>query len=89
MINSARYNHHYRELDLINEGPPQHDDHIWLTVDGEAWAIMAINRFPPDVVVFYLWRGYQPNLDYRVVECTNYDWAGYCEAAVRKLVVKK
>ena len=44
----------------------QHDDHIWLTVDGEAWAIRYIDR-----PFIGLWRGYWPNLGYNVIGMTS------------------
>jgi hypothetical protein len=61
----------------------QHDDHIWLTVNGEAWAIRAIER--PDSWVFRLWRGYYPELEFLSVEVKSPDWDSYCEAAIKML----
>lgn len=61
----------------------QHDDHIWLTVYGEAWAIRRIQR--GRTLVIHLWRGYAPNLEFQAVEFQKVDWAGYCEAAVAML----
>jgi hypothetical protein len=61
----------------------QHDDHIWLIVGGEPWAIRAIERCGS--LVFRLWRGYSPELEYLSVEMKNPDWDGYCEAAVEML----
>jgi hypothetical protein len=62
----------------------QHDDHIWLRAGGEPWAIMAIQR-REDRIIFYLWRGYYPILEYNVMELVNPDWEAYCEVAVRML----
>lgn len=44
----------------------QYDDHIWLTVNGEAWAIKSINRRSdwPQGIVLHLWRGYAPDLEF-------------------------
>lgn len=61
----------------------QHDDHIWFNVNGKSWAIQFIERGPP--LVFYLWRGYWPNLEFTAYEFINPDWKGYCEAAVQML----
>jgi hypothetical protein len=62
----------------------QHDDHIWLTVRGEGWAIRAIER-EHDSMIFHLWRGYEPDLEYLVVEMSKPNWPAYCEAASRML----
>lgn len=62
----------------------QHDDHIWLTVNGEAWAILAIER-QQTCIVFRLWRGYEPRLEFLDVELRDPDWDGYCSAAVELL----
>jgi hypothetical protein len=58
----------------------QHDDHIWLTINGEAW---AINEIIGTLIV--LWRGYAPNIDWAFVETTGMNWAAYCEAAAARL----
>ena len=59
---------------------PQHDDHIWLTVDGEAWAIYRI-RWP----IIFLWRGYAPNLEYFAVEMSEFDNDAYVAKAAAML----
>ncbi|HEY7415671.1 MAG TPA: hypothetical protein VH593_10805 [Ktedonobacteraceae bacterium] len=41
----------------------QHDDHIWLVVAGESWAIHSIQR-KAGYTRLNLWRGYEPNLEY-------------------------
>lgn len=58
----------------------QHDDHIWMTIGGEAWAIRQIS----DNKIFY-WRGYAPFLEYTVIDVRDVNWALYCEHAVKKL----
>lgn len=58
----------------------QHDDHIWLTVLNEPWAIQCIER-APDGMIFHLWRGYAPDLECWSVQVLNPDWDGYCTAA--------
>ncbi|WFU43592.1 hypothetical protein QA640_14800 [Bradyrhizobium sp. CB82] len=58
----------------------QHDDHIWLTVRGEAWAIRRIRGR-----TFHLWRGYEPNLEFCAVDILDPDWDAYCAAAVELL----
>jgi hypothetical protein len=62
----------------------QHDDHIWVVVLGESWAIEGI-RHKEDSTVFYLWRGYYPNIERSSAELKNWDWTSYCEAAVAVL----
>jgi hypothetical protein len=60
----------------------QHDDHIWLTLFGTAWAIQAI-EWP----VIYFWRGYAPNLEYLTVEFyPDDDFKDYCDVAVSELL---
>ena len=61
----------------------QHNDHIWITVDGQNWAIHS--RVGNE---FRLWRGYQPNLEYRVVRLVDPDWERYCQAAVDMLAAR-
>jgi hypothetical protein len=61
--------------------PPLQDDHCWLTINGEAW---AIRRWRPPTL--YLWRGYHPHLQYTVVDVDNMteeDWDNYCDKAVK------
>lgn len=60
----------------------QHDDHIWLTILGEAWAIQAIHRYPGEAYLFRLWRGYEPNLEFTDMVLTNTNWERYCVACV-------
>jgi hypothetical protein len=59
---------------------PQHDDHIWLTAGGEAWAIYHI-RLP----LLYLWRGYYPNIEYSILDISQVDWESYTQKAVKQL----
>lgn len=59
-----------------------YDDHCWLTFHGEGWAIRAIERDP---LVFHLWRGYWPHLQFAAVEFEDPDWPAYCDAAVKML----
>jgi hypothetical protein len=58
----------------------QHDDHIWLTVNGEAWAIYQMKW--PNI---WLWRGYYPNLQFTMVNMTEFDAKKYCDMAVKLL----
>ena len=55
----------------------QHDDHIWLTVNGTAWAIHSI-RWP----IIYLWRGYWPSFEFNAVDMSEFDSKGYIERAL-------
>jgi hypothetical protein len=62
----------------------QHDDHVWVVVRGESWAIRAIDREP--MMVVHLWRGYEPDLEYSSIGFyPDYDWGAYCAAAVKLL----
>jgi len=56
----------------------QHDNHIWLTVSGQAWAIRAIHK-----PIFYLWRGYMHDgtLETASLDTSEVDWDMYCERA--------
>ena len=58
----------------------QHDDHIWLTVDGENWAIYFM-EWP----YIWLWRGYEPKLEFSVVEMSDFNAESYCDKAVALL----
>jgi hypothetical protein len=58
----------------------QHDDHIWLTVRGEAWAIQAM--ITP---IIYLWRGYFPDCEYSAIDMSKFNYEIYCNRAVEKL----
>lgn len=64
----------------MNVDSQQHDDHIWLTVSGSAWAIKAI-RWP----TIYLWRGYEPKLEYAVVDMSEFNADAYCDRAALAL----
>lgn len=58
----------------------QHDDHIWLTAGGSAWAIMRIHGN-----TIYLWRGYAPKLEYAVIRWHKKNWPGYADVAAQLL----
>src|SRR5215471_2906064 len=58
----------------------QHDDHIWITVAGEGWAIERIEG-----PILHLWRGHAPDLEYATLDTSNVNWAHYCSAAVHLL----
>jgi hypothetical protein len=60
--------------------PEQHDDHIWLTVDGGAWAIHSL-----DGDLAMLWRGYEPALEFTILDMTDVDWDSYTRSAVKLL----
>jgi hypothetical protein len=64
----------------------QHDDHIWLTFDGEGWAIERIVRLARDeAVLLKLWRGYAPSIDRQTIGWAKKYWAGYAAAAAERL----
>ena len=58
----------------------QHDDHVWLTVGGEGWAICAM-KWP----MIWLWRGYAPDLEFSAVEMSNFNAESYVDKAVKLL----
>jgi len=58
----------------------QHDDHIWLTVGGRAWAIYA-----KDGDLITLWRGYYPWLEWSFLDISNVNWESYHEKALALL----
>jgi hypothetical protein len=62
----------------------QHDDHIWLVVHRECWAIRVIERRHGSMV-FHLWRGYGPFLEFQSIEFITTDWPAYCEMASQML----
>jgi hypothetical protein len=55
----------------------QHDDHIWLTVRGESWAIQSIYKS-----WIWLWRGYYPNIEVALLDVSGVDWVQYVNRAV-------
>jgi hypothetical protein len=60
----------------------QHDDHIWLTVLGGAWAIRRIYRNSlGEIDCIDLWRGYHPNIETCRLMINDWDWPRYCDAA--------
>jgi hypothetical protein len=59
---------------------PQHDDHIWLTVGGEAWAIKWIH-WP----FIGLWRGYAPDLEFNYVDMSKFNTDSYVARAAARL----
>ena len=65
----------------------QHDDHIWLTILGESWAIQQIDRHG-DTMHLHLWRGYEPNLEFNSFVLSHWDWDAYCDAAVALLEMR-
>lgn len=59
---------------------PLQDDHCWIVVAGETW---AIRRWRPPIL--YLWRGYHPHLQYSVFDTSGVDWEVYANNAVELL----
>jgi hypothetical protein len=62
---------------MVDDIDAQHDDHIWVTVRGEAWAIAEIYKS-----WIWLWRGYWPNMEVALLDTNGIDWVGYCDRAV-------
>jgi hypothetical protein len=60
----------------------QADDHIWLTVGGEAWAIHSI--YQP---IVFLWRGYSPNIELNAIDLSKVDWESYYKKCAEMLEV--
>lgn len=64
----------------------QHHDHIWLTIDGEGWAIREIERDAARRPTrMLLWRGYVPTLQFANADVSDVDWSRYCDKAVEYL----
>jgi hypothetical protein len=61
----------------------QHDDHIWLTVGGRAWAIYA-----KDGDLITLWRGYHPYIEWSYLDISKVDWDSYHQKALAILYPK-
>jgi hypothetical protein len=60
----------------------QHDDHIWLTAGGSAWAILRVHRSNGRAYRFDLWRGYKPDLEFAYLDIIiSVDWDSYCAKA--------
>ena len=59
----------------------QDDDHCWITFQGEAWKIFAIR----DCDTFYVARGWQPNVETRVIDWPSEHWAAYARKAHARL----
>jgi hypothetical protein len=62
---------------MNDDAPQQHDDHIWLTVRGEAWAIQS--KFESWI---WLWRGYSPNIEVALIDVMGIDWVVYVNRAL-------
>lgn len=58
----------------------QHDDHIWLTAGDKAWAIYLIVG-----PIYYLWRGYHPNIEWSILDVSNVNWESYINKATSLL----
>lgn len=65
----------------------QHDDHVWVTMNGRSWAICEIPRRPDGGFdIIHCWRGYWPFLQYTTIDVTEItSWEPYCEAAAQLL----
>ena len=57
-----------------------HDDHCWLTVRQEAWAIRAIED-----KTLHLWRGWEPEIETMTIDMSRAKWGPYCDKAVEFL----
>jgi hypothetical protein len=55
----------------------QHNDHIWLTIASEAWAIQSIED-----KMMHLWRGWEPEVERMSIDLTRAKWDKYADAAV-------
>jgi hypothetical protein len=66
---------------MKREKAEQHDDHIWMIVRDDGWAIRGIER-GDKTITFHLWRGYAPCLEYTSIQLHDPDWKAYCEQAV-------
>lgn len=61
--------------------PEQYDDHVWLDINGEEWAIERIERFGPAHFRMALWRVADEGVEYQWVDFRHVDWSPYVEAA--------
>jgi hypothetical protein len=61
--------------------PEQHNDHTWVTLDGEGWAIKAIMEIKGHRI-FCLWRGYYPLIQETLVDVTTLHTAEYVRRCV-------
>jgi hypothetical protein len=62
----------------------QHDDHVWMSINGVGWAIHGIAR-RHDLMLVSLWRGYEPNIETCTIKLT-LDWQQeYSDMAHRML----
>jgi len=53
----------------------QHDDHIWLCVGGEMWGVFRMHPEAPHFI--WLWRGYYPHLEFKLIDTMGVDWEEY------------
>jgi hypothetical protein len=60
--------------------PQQHDDHIWLTAGGRAWAIYAMKGHE-----LSLWRGYHPYIEWSYLDISRVNWESYHNKALKIL----
>ena len=58
----------------------QHDDHIWLTVNGEGWAIHKL-----DWPYVWLWHGYEPHIEHLFMDLSGFNADAYANAALKLL----
>lgn len=65
----------------MQKGPmEQHDDHIWMVVNGEGWAIHKIVHHH-DLTIFHFWRGYEPDIEYCSFSAQGNWQQDYCDMA--------
>jgi hypothetical protein len=60
---------------MTNEAP-QHDDHCWIVIGGEAWCIHYI-----EAPIIILWRGYAPFIEYNMLDISDMNMEQYCMIA--------
>jgi hypothetical protein len=65
------------QSNLTSQISLQHDDHIWLTVGGKAWAIHGV-----DGDLIHLWRGFYPYIQYAMLDISNVNWESYHQKAI-------
>jgi hypothetical protein len=63
----------------LSQSPDQHDDHCWLCADG-MWAIHSM-RWP----LVLLWRGYDPDIEYMLMDLSKVDWDAYYAKAIEMI----
>lgn len=66
---------------MMTELLVQQDDHCWLTIVGRNWKVLRAEDRR-----LYVWRGYEPTIEYGVVDLNELDVERYTRTASEWLV---